>query len=159
MQWLPGITHSGLPRSMLHTPTSPTSPSDESPLLCDKRRMQNREAQRRFRKRREDQAKHLHERIASLEARCSVLNETTGQKSEQVLELLREKDALEAEVKLLRKQEQILVRLLQYSNGVLLQSFVPRVADVATPPLSPAAAASSQIDIRATVDAVLRSPK
>ncbi|KAL3451507.1 hypothetical protein BJX65DRAFT_304094 [Aspergillus insuetus] len=131
------MPESGTPRSLMHQTTSPTSPTEENPLLSEKRRKQNREAQRRFRKRREDQEKHLHERIASLEARCNDLTETSGQKSEELLALLREKGALEAEVKVLRKQEEILVRLLQYSNGVLLRSFVPTAPNALNPPLSP----------------------
>ncbi|KAL2847414.1 hypothetical protein BJX68DRAFT_240087 [Aspergillus pseudodeflectus] len=131
------IPDAGLSSALMHQATSPTSPLEENPLLSAKRRTQNREAQRRFRKRREEQEKLLHERIASLEARCTVLNETFGQKSEEVESLLREKGALEAEVNVLRKQEQILVRLLQYSNGVLLKSFVPTAAGVSNPPLSP----------------------
>ncbi|KAL3484331.1 hypothetical protein BJX62DRAFT_244019 [Aspergillus germanicus] len=131
------VPESGTAISMMHQATSPTSPSDENPLLSEKRRKQNREAQRRFRKRRENQEKDLHERIASLEAKCKLLTETFGQKSEEALALLREKGALEAEVKVLRKQEEILVRLLQYSNGVLLKSFVPTAAIVSNPPSSP----------------------
>jgi hypothetical protein len=83
-----------------------------------------------------------------------VLNETFGQKTEEVEALLREKGALKAEVNVLRKQEQILVRLLQYSNGELLKSFVPTAAGVSNAAVSPTSGVA--LGEPSTVDACSR---
>jgi hypothetical protein len=73
------------------------------------------------------------------------------QKSTEALALFREKTTLEAQVEVSRKNEEILVRLLQRPNGLLLQSLASYAADVASSSPSP-----SQTDT-ATVDASPRS--
>ncbi|KAL2835845.1 hypothetical protein BJX68DRAFT_251271 [Aspergillus pseudodeflectus] len=101
----------------------------ESSTLCTKRRRQNREAQRRFRKRKEEQERNLQEKITDLEAKRDGLRERLDEKSAELFAVLRDKTTLEAQVQILRKHEQILVRLLQQPHG-LLQSLMSHAADV-----------------------------
>ncbi|KAL2814249.1 hypothetical protein BJX63DRAFT_431408 [Aspergillus granulosus] len=62
-----------------------------------KRRMQNREAQRRLRERKEEQQKILEENTAKLEARIAELSAGLSEKSEEESRILKEKDALAKE--------------------------------------------------------------
>ncbi|KAL2841753.1 hypothetical protein BJY01DRAFT_217164 [Aspergillus pseudoustus] len=83
-----------------------------------KRRMQNREAQRRFRERKEERQQTLEQRAAELEAKCQELSEGFRQKSEEVSRILKEKEALTGEIQDLRKRWRLMVMLLQRPNGL-----------------------------------------
>jgi hypothetical protein len=98
--------------------------------------MQNREAQRRFRKKREEQEKLLLDRISDLEAKCNILRESLKEKSGEGEFPLRERRELEAQVKVLRKQEQMLLRLLREQKGGLLESFLSQAVNVPSSPTS-----------------------
>ncbi|GFF23623.1 hypothetical protein IFM61606_08884 [Aspergillus udagawae] len=99
---------------MLH---QSTSTSGNHQFLSVKRRMQNREAQRRFRQRKEDQQTSLKQKTADLEERSQELSNRLHEQSEEVCRLLREKNALKCEVQDLRKRWQIVVLLLQRPQG------------------------------------------
>jgi hypothetical protein len=111
--------------------------------------MQNREAQRRFRKKREEQEKLLLDRISDLEAKCNILRESLNQKSGETEFPAREKRELEAEVHVLRKQEQMLVRLLCQQKGGLLESFLSQAANVPSSSSSPSPAQKESTTVEA----------
>ncbi|CEN61043.1 hypothetical protein ASPCAL07711 [Aspergillus calidoustus] len=133
--WLPGIMQLELPDSMIQQ-TVTAKPPEEHPMLTAKRRMQNREAQRRFRKKREEQEMVLQDRISDLEAKCKILRESLNQKSGETELPLREKRELEAQVQVLRKQEQMLLRLLREQKGGLLESFLSQEASMSSSALA-----------------------
>jgi hypothetical protein len=68
-------------------------------------------------------------KVADLEAKRDGLRERLDEKSAELFAVLRDKTTLEAQVRILRKHEQILVRLLQQPHG-LLQSLMSQAADV-----------------------------
>ncbi|KAL2786659.1 hypothetical protein BJX66DRAFT_341978 [Aspergillus keveii] len=140
--WLAGIAQVEPQGSIVHQSTTRTP--DEHPTLTKKRRMQNREAQRRFRKKREEQEKLLLDKISDLEAKCNILRESLKEKSGEGEFPLREKRELEAQVRTLRQQEQLLLRLLREQKGGLLESFVSQGAIVSSS--SAASPGSSQVE-------------
>jgi TolA-binding protein len=80
--------------------------------------MQNREAQRRFRERKESRQQTLEQRAAELEAKCQELSEGFRQKSAEVTRILQEKEVLTGEIQDLRKRWRLMVMLLQRPNGL-----------------------------------------
>ncbi|KAJ0421260.1 hypothetical protein BJY00DRAFT_312173 [Aspergillus carlsbadensis] len=103
-----------------------STPSTEgmAPPQTTKRRAQNREAQRRFRQKKETAQKVLGEKISSLEVECNELTEQLSQKSEQALGLQRETRELEAQIQELRRNEQMLVRVV-VRQPALVEGIVP----------------------------------
>ncbi|KAL2802158.1 hypothetical protein BJX63DRAFT_133304 [Aspergillus granulosus] len=102
-----------------------STPSAEGivPPPTTKRRAQNREAQRRFRQKREEAQRVLEEKISSLEVECKELSEKLSQKSERAVELEGERRELEEQVQELRKQGQMLVRVV-VRQPALVESLV-----------------------------------
>ncbi|KAL3451502.1 hypothetical protein BJX65DRAFT_304089 [Aspergillus insuetus] len=148
--WLPGIMQLEVPDSVIHQAIN-VQPPEEHPLLSAKRRMQNREAQRRFRQKREEQEKLLQDRISDLEAKCKALRASLKEKSGETELPLREKRELEVQVQILRKQEQMLLRLIREDKGALLGSFVSQASNVSSS--SSSSPGSSQVEVEpATVD-------
>lgn len=81
--------------------------------LQAKGRIQNREAQRRFRERKEELRQSLQRQATELEAQCQELSKRFCQKSEEVSKILKEKEALTGEIQDLRKRWHIMLMLLQ----------------------------------------------
>ncbi|KXG46461.1 bZIP transcription factor, bZIP-1 [Penicillium griseofulvum] len=90
--------------------------SKKHKLQTVKRRMQNRNAQRRFRERKEEHHQTLQQRATELEAKCQELSEGLNQKSEEISKILKEKEALTGEVQDLRKRWRLMVMLLRLPN-------------------------------------------
>ncbi|GAM33721.1 bZIP transcription factor [Talaromyces pinophilus] len=67
-------------------------------LQTMRRRMQNRDAQRRFRGRKEERYQTLQQRSSELEAKCQELSERFNQKSEEMSKIIKEKEALTSEI-------------------------------------------------------------
>jgi FtsZ-binding cell division protein ZapB len=78
--------------------------------------MQNRDAQRRFRGRKEERYQTLQLRASELEAKCQELSERFNQKSEEVSEITKEKEALTSEIQDLRKRWRLMLMLLRLPN-------------------------------------------
>jgi TolA-binding protein len=97
--------------------------------------MQNREAQRRFRERKESRQQTLEQRAAELEEKCQELSEGFRQKSEEVTRILQEKEVLTGEIQDLRKRWRLMVMLLQRPNG--LQSLSSLLASDSSSSSSP----------------------
>ncbi|KAL2795464.1 hypothetical protein BJX66DRAFT_301694 [Aspergillus keveii] len=97
-----------------------STPSAEA--RTTRRRAQNREAQRRFRQKKEDAQKVLEERISSLDAKCKEVAEQLAQKCEAALELERERKELEEQVQELRRNGQMLGRVVR--QPALFESFI-----------------------------------
>ncbi|CEL08597.1 hypothetical protein ASPCAL11745 [Aspergillus calidoustus] len=91
--------------------------SQNSKVQSVKRRQQNREAQRRFRERKDEAQQVLEQKAAKLEARIAELSSGMTQKAEEESRILREKDALAREVRDLRERWQLVERLLQRPSG------------------------------------------
>ncbi|KAJ0413402.1 hypothetical protein BJY00DRAFT_296943 [Aspergillus carlsbadensis] len=91
--------------------------NEHSKAQSVKRRQQNREAQRRFRERKDEAQQVLEQKAAKLEARIAELSSGMTQKSEEESKILREKDALAREVRDLRERWQVVERLLQRPSG------------------------------------------
>ncbi|KAJ5211197.1 bZIP transcription factor bZIP-1 [Penicillium cf. griseofulvum] len=81
-----------------------------------KRRMQNRNAQRRFRERKEEHHHTLQQRATELEAKCQELSEGLNQKSEEISKILKEKETLTGEIQDLRKRWRLMLMLLRLPN-------------------------------------------
>ncbi|KAL5342892.1 hypothetical protein BJX70DRAFT_238996 [Aspergillus crustosus] len=92
--------------------------TENGSILSMKRRTQNRAAQRRFRKRREDLHKNLEEKIHDLEQKSQDLCERYDEKTGEASRLQEEKTVLESEVQNLRKRWQAMVMLLQKPQGL-----------------------------------------
>jgi chromosome condensin MukBEF ATPase and DNA-binding subunit MukB len=95
--------------------------------------MQNRNAQRRFRERKEVHHQTLQQRATELEAKCQELSEGLNQKSEEISKILKEKEALTGEIQDLRKRWRLMVMLLRLPNRLqslsgLLGSDLPSCA-------------------------------
>ncbi|KAF7184477.1 hypothetical protein CNMCM7691_005545 [Aspergillus felis] len=99
---------------MLHQST-PTGGNHQ--FLGGKRRMQNREAQRRFRQRKVDQQKSLKQKTVDLEERYQGLTDRLHGKSEEVCRLLRENNSLKSEIQDLRKLWEMVGLLVQRPKG------------------------------------------
>ncbi|KAL2795494.1 hypothetical protein BJX66DRAFT_167937 [Aspergillus keveii] len=110
--------------------STPSAENNIVPPGTTKRRAQNREAQRRFRRKREDAQKGLEEKINRLEVECQELSKKLSQKSEQALELQGEWRELQEQVQELRKQGQMLVRVVVRQPAVVesLVSLLPPAA-------------------------------
>ncbi|KAL3450284.1 hypothetical protein BJX65DRAFT_305129 [Aspergillus insuetus] len=91
--------------------------SQNSKVQSVKRRQQNREAQRRFRERKDEAQQVLEQKAAKLETRIAELSSGMTQKAEEESRILREKDALAREVRDLRERWQLVERLLQRPSG------------------------------------------
>jgi hypothetical protein len=78
--------------------------------------MQNRDAQRRFRGRKEVLHQTLQQRATGLEAKCQELSEGLCQKSEEISKILKEKEALTGEIQDLRKRWRLMLMLLRLPN-------------------------------------------
>jgi hypothetical protein len=83
--------------------------------------MQNRDAQRRFRERKE-RHKTLHQRAIELEAKCQELSEGFHQKPEEVSRIIKEKEALTGEIQDLRKRWRLMLMLLRLPTRLQLLS-------------------------------------
>lgn len=84
--------------------------------------MQNRDAQRRFRGRKEERYQTLQQRSSELEAKCQELSERFNQKSEEMSKIIKEKEALTSEVHDLRKRWRLMLMLLRHPNRLELLS-------------------------------------
>jgi chromosome segregation ATPase len=104
------------------------------------RRTQNREAQRRFRKRKEDHKKDLEQQISALESKCQELLASLEQKSDNVAQLEKDKEALQSENQDLRKLWQTIVQLMQQLK--VLQSLSSLAALLTTSITQPSPSAS-----------------
>ncbi|KAJ0425241.1 hypothetical protein BJY00DRAFT_204521 [Aspergillus carlsbadensis] len=93
----------------------PTMPKHATQSV--KRRMQNRQAQRRFRERKEERQQSLEQKAVNLEKQHKELSEDFRQKCEEASQLLREKEGLKGEIEDLRKRWRLMVGLLQRPNG------------------------------------------
>ncbi|KAL2811753.1 hypothetical protein BJX63DRAFT_267203 [Aspergillus granulosus] len=82
-----------------------------------KRRMQNRQAQRRFRERKEERQQSLEQKAVNLEKKHRELSEEFRLKCEEASQLLREREGLKGEIEDLRKRWRLMVGLLQRPNG------------------------------------------
>lgn len=78
--------------------------------------MQNREAQRRFRGRKEERHQVLQRRNTELEAKCQELSEAFNQKSEEISTIIKEKEALTREIQDLRQRWRLVLMLLRLPN-------------------------------------------
>jgi hypothetical protein len=78
--------------------------------------MQNREAQRRFRGRKEERHQILQQRTTELEAKCQELSEGFNEKSEEVSTIVKEKEALTRELQDLRQRWRLMLTLLRLPN-------------------------------------------
>ncbi|KAJ5896630.1 bZIP transcription factor bZIP-1 [Penicillium subrubescens] len=114
------------PNATISTPSSPHSQHGQRVVTCSldtkiqkhksqtaKGRMQNREAQRRFRGRKEELQQKLQRQATELEAQCQELSKGFCQKSEEVSEIIKEKEALTSEIQDLRKRWRVMLMLLQ----------------------------------------------
>ncbi|KAJ5355126.1 bZIP transcription factor bZIP-1 [Penicillium cataractarum] len=90
--------------------------SKKHKLHTTKRRMQNRDAQRRFRGRKEERHQILEQRATELEAKCQRLSEGFEQKSKEVSKIIKEKEALATEMQDLRKRWNLMLMLLRRPN-------------------------------------------
>ncbi|KAL2826331.1 hypothetical protein BJY01DRAFT_256041 [Aspergillus pseudoustus] len=97
-----------------------------------KRRMQNREAQRRFRERKDEQQQILEQKAAKLEARIAELSTGLSRKFEEESQILKEKEALAREVRELRERWLVIERLLQGQSGQ--QALATLLSGVASSP-------------------------
>ncbi|KAF9784170.1 hypothetical protein IL306_008262 [Fusarium sp. DS 682] len=79
-----------------------------------RRRMQNREAQRRFRERREQEQKTLQQVADDLRTEYQALCDQHAKSTTEVSRLLEENDALRSEVKNLRQRWRLMLAVLQW---------------------------------------------
>ncbi|KAJ8097657.1 hypothetical protein POJ06DRAFT_19387 [Lipomyces tetrasporus] len=131
------ISHAGSQSSMAHR--------SEPAAQCQRyhhRRKQNREAQRRFRKRKADHQKDLQQKILDLEEKCQELSDGIQQKPDDVAQLLKDKEALKSENQNLRKLCQTMVLLMEQLE--VLRSLSNRVTLLTTNPPSPCASPELQ---------------
>jgi TolA-binding protein len=124
-----------------------------------KRRLQNRQAQRRFRQRKEERQQTLEQKIASLEIKYQELLEEFNKKSEEASQTRREKEALSTEIDDLRKRWRLMVLLLSRPNG--LQSLTMLLGNERSQPLSGTSTMSTSPMLSNFVDCLqpLLSPK
>ncbi|KAL2858793.1 hypothetical protein BJX68DRAFT_262330 [Aspergillus pseudodeflectus] len=108
--------------------------TDMTGQSCMKRRLQNRQAQRRFRQRKEERQQTLEQKTASLQSKYQELMEEFNRKSQEASETRREKEALSTEIEDLRKRWQLMVLLLSRPNG--LQSLTMLLGNGPNQPLS-----------------------
>ncbi|KAL4883351.1 hypothetical protein BJY04DRAFT_31066 [Aspergillus karnatakaensis] len=120
-------------------------------MLCAKRRLQNRAAQRRFRQRKEDQQKIFAAQIDSLEQKCQEVTDRLDAKAEEAEKLLLEKNTLESEVQDLRRRWQVMKVLMQKPNG--LQSLSALFADGKTSKTSSSSSTSTSKEIGTQAEA------
>ncbi|EAW07119.1 bZIP transcription factor [Aspergillus clavatus NRRL 1] len=99
-----------------------------------KRRMQNREAQRRFRERKDQQQKTLQAKAEDLQTKYQKLSDQYTQRTDEVCRLLKENDSLRSEVKTLRQQWQIIMALMHRPRSS--HSRTPSLAEEDSPPPS-----------------------
>ncbi|KAL5359480.1 hypothetical protein BJX96DRAFT_148510 [Aspergillus floccosus] len=78
-----------------------------------KRRSQNREAQRRFRERREKQQKSLQQEADGLRSECETLRKQQTECSIEIIKLRKDNDKLQTEVRNLRQQQRLVLRVLE----------------------------------------------
>ncbi|KAL3455486.1 hypothetical protein BJX64DRAFT_68380 [Aspergillus heterothallicus] len=79
--------------------------------------MQNRQAQRRFRERKEERQQSLEQKAVNLEKKHQELSEEFRLKCDEASQLLKEKEGLKGEIEDLRKRWRLMVGLLQRPNG------------------------------------------
>ncbi|KAL2837080.1 hypothetical protein BJX68DRAFT_250022 [Aspergillus pseudodeflectus] len=130
----------------------PTMPKHTTQSV--KRRMQNRQAQRRFRERKEERQQSLEQKAVNLEKQHKELSEEFRHKCDEASQLLREKESLKGEIEDLRKRWRLMVGLLQRPNGA--QSLATLLAGDSlglssgsgsvTPESAPAASAPAPLD-------------
>ncbi|KAL3440855.1 hypothetical protein BJX65DRAFT_18040 [Aspergillus insuetus] len=92
-----------------------------------KRRQQNRDAQRRYRERRDERTKSLEQTVQDLEAKRQWLSNSFFQKSQQVNQLFRDNGMLQNEIQELRQRWQMMIMLLQRPKA--LQSLSTLMAE------------------------------
>lgn len=120
------------------------SPTKELKLITQlqaKGRIQNREAQRRFRGRKEELRQTLQRQATELEAQCQELSKRFCQKSEEVSKILKEKEALTGEIQDLRKRWHVMLMLLQLPDR--LQSLSSLLGTDLSLPSSPSSSSPS----------------
>ncbi|KAL2800591.1 hypothetical protein BJX66DRAFT_332155 [Aspergillus keveii] len=134
---LDSISQSGSQSSVLQAADAAAPQCQRHVVL---RRTQNREAQRRFRKRKEDHKKDLEQQISALESKCQELLASLEQKSDNVAQLEKDKEALQSENQDLRKLWQTIVQLMQQLK--VLQSLSSLAALLTTSIAQPSPSAS-----------------
>ncbi|KAL2800600.1 hypothetical protein BJX66DRAFT_291165 [Aspergillus keveii] len=92
-----------------------------------KRRQQNRDAQRRYRERRDERTKSLEQTVQDLEAKRQWLSNSFFQKSQEVNQLFRDNGMLQNEIQELRQRWQMMIMLLQRPKA--LQSLSTLMAE------------------------------
>ncbi|KAJ0425367.1 hypothetical protein BJY00DRAFT_274125 [Aspergillus carlsbadensis] len=92
-----------------------------------KRRQQNRDAQRRYRERRDERTKSLEHTVQDLEAKRQWLSNSFFQKSQEVNQLFRDNSLLQNEIQELRQRWQMMIMLLQRPKA--LQSLSTLMAE------------------------------
>ncbi|KAL2849022.1 hypothetical protein BJX68DRAFT_98266 [Aspergillus pseudodeflectus] len=92
-----------------------------------KRRQQNRDAQRRYRERRDERTKSLEQTVHDLEAKRQWLSNSFFQKSQEVNQLFRDNGLLQNEIQELRQRWQMMIMLLQRPKA--LQSLSTLMAE------------------------------
>ncbi|KAL4872323.1 hypothetical protein BDV12DRAFT_193416 [Aspergillus spectabilis] len=96
---------------------SPTTDADASEPKNVKRRVQNREAQRRFRERKEQQKKLLQKNAEDIRNEYQILLKQYAQTASDVTRLVKENDVLRFEVRNLRQQWRLVFAVLQRLQG------------------------------------------
>ncbi|KAJ5380767.1 bZIP transcription factor bZIP-1 [Penicillium cataractarum] len=93
-----------------------TGDAESQKLQTVRRRMQNREAQRRFRGRKEERYQILQQRTTELEEKCQELSNGFNQKSEELSKISKENETLISEIQDLRKRWRLILMLLRRPN-------------------------------------------
>ncbi|KAL2824823.1 hypothetical protein BJY01DRAFT_230391, partial [Aspergillus pseudoustus] len=113
----------------IQTSTDPSKQGHKSKNV--KRRQQNRDAQRRYRERRDERTKSLEQTVLDLEAKRQWLTNGFYQKSQEVTQLFRDNDLLKSEIHELRQRWQLMIMLLQRPKA--LQSLSTLMAEDVSP--------------------------
>ncbi|GIJ83303.1 hypothetical protein Asppvi_002122 [Aspergillus pseudoviridinutans] len=127
------------PQQSLHFPAPYMSIGDGTTTPLElvyalvRRRMQNREAQRRFRERKDQKQKTLEQKAEDLQIKCQTLLDQYTKRTDEVCRLLKENDALRSEVKTLRQQWEVISTILHRPKGSRSSSVL---VDETSPPPS-----------------------
>ncbi|KAL3483549.1 hypothetical protein BJX62DRAFT_244800 [Aspergillus germanicus] len=132
-------THKGV-RHFPFTLLREVNPKYENQIT---RRQQNRDAQRRYRERRNKQTKSLEQIVTDLETKCQLLSNGFYQKSQEVIQIFRDNNLLRSEVQGLRQRWQLMIILLQrpralQSLSLILEEDFECVNDELAPPIKAA---------------------
>ncbi|CEL03446.1 hypothetical protein ASPCAL04600 [Aspergillus calidoustus] len=154
------MSATSFPTTPISSPVSPPEPDSlsqsgsQSSVLqitqpgaqCQRhhRRAQNREAQRRFRKRKEDLQKNLEQKINALESKCQELSTEFQQESDKVAQLQTDKEALLSENQHLRRLRETIVHLVQQLKVLQSLSSLATLLTASINPPSPSASPGVQ---------------